>query len=343
MRFVELIKIKTFYDLGKKIISLAEIQEYFKIENYLALVELVRAKVYDGTLREVKSSKSNEMMPPLYNKYRVNFKEEDLTDLEEDINYNFPLNFSREFYLNNLKKYDADKEYIENLANYFRKSGDKIAINMSINERSFEIWGQEKFLKDGNGQSILKNLGLSLEDLNIYKTPEPFVYFSCKKGKNQNVLIIENKDTWYTIRKLMFQGQVVFLGELIDTIIYGSGKNIEKSLEEYQYTVEDYLLQPSKVLYWGDIDYEGISIYERLKKRYSNVLNIELFKNAYITMLELAEHRKMPKYKEKQNKNIDDIFIFEIEPYEKNILELFESGYYVPQEIVNYNVLREEQ
>jgi len=337
-----LIKIKTVYDLGKKLITLTEIQEYFKIDNYSTLVELINTQVGCGALKEVKGSKSNGMTPFLYNKYRVNFKEEDLTSLEEDINYKFPLNFNREFYLNNLKKYAADKEYIESLALYFRVQKSELAVTMSINERSFGIWGIEKFLKDGNGGSILRNLGLSLENLNVYKTPEPFVYFSCKRLMNQKVLIIENKDTWYTIRKLMLKGQVAFLGETVDTIIYGCGKNIEKSLEEYDYTVEEYLLKPSKVLYWGDIDYEGISIYERLKKRYSPRFNIELFRNAYITMVNLAEGRNMPRYKEKQNKNIDKIFLAEIMPYEEKILKLFQRGVYVPQEIVNYNVLKGE-
>jgi len=334
---------KTVYDLGKNIVSLTEIQEYFKIENYSILVELVKTKVMEGALSEVKGSKTNGRVPFLYNKYRVSFVEENLSTLKENINYNFPLNFNREFYLCNLKKYEADKEAIQCLINYLRKIRSRFAVTMSINERSFEIWGQEKFLKDGNGQCILRNLGLSLEDLNVYKTPEPFVYFSCKRGRNQRILIIENKDTWYTIRKLMLQGQQVFLGETVDTIIYGCGKNIEKSLEEYEFTVEEYLLQPLSVLYWGDIDYEGISIYERLKKRYFAKFNIEIFVNAYITMVNLAENRVLPSYSEKQNKNIDVVFLTEMKAYAEKILEIFQMGGYIPQEIVNYNVLSEEE
>lgn len=126
----------------------------------------------------------------------------------------------------------------------------------------------------------------------------------------------------------------------VDTIIYGCGKNIEKSLEEYEYTVEEYLLQPLRVLYWGDIDYEGISIYERLKKRYSKSFNIELFKKAYTSMLKLAEGRELPQTSEKQNKNIDKVFLAEMLPYDEEVLKLLQRGEYIPQEIVNYNVLR---
>lgn len=333
--------IKTVEGIGKKIVSLLEIQEYMKTDNYKQLVEYIKSQVEQGLLIEVKNSKSNGMVPPLYNRYRVNPPEEDFSGFEEEINYNFPFVFKRDYYVNNLKKYGEEKGYIDALIHYFRNCSMRLKVPMSVNERSFEIWGIEKFLKEGSGQSILKNLGLSMENLNIYTTPEPFVYFSCIKERNQKVLIIENKDTWYTLRRLMIEGQASFLGERIDTIIYGSGKNIEKSLQEYEFTVEEYLLQPAKMLYWGDIDYEGIGIYERLKKRYSSNFNIQLFKGAYITMLESSEGREMPKYSEKQNKNIDEVFLSEMAPCGEQILKLFAGGSYIPQEIVNYGVLRE--
>lgn len=333
---------KTVYDLEKKLLNTTEIQEYFKIESYSKLVELIKGLVIEGILLEVKASKSNGMNPPLYNKYRVKPKGEELSALVESINYGFPLEFSREFYLNNLKKYDSDKEDVDRLAEFYRNNREALGITLSINERSFQIWGREKFLKDGGGQGILKNLGLLLEDLNVYTTPEPFVYFSCNKERNQKVLIIENKDTWYSIRKLMLQGQRMFLGEALDTIIYGNGKGIEKSLEEYEFTVEDYLLKPAKVLYWGDIDYEGISIYERLKKRYSEKFNIDVFKKAYILMLNLAEDRKLQPYSEKQNKNTEGVFLEEMAEYKEHILTLLKAGFYIPQEIVNYSILRED-
>jgi hypothetical protein len=126
----------------------------------------------------------------------------------------------------------------------------------------------------------------------------------------------------------MLEGQKLFLGEEIHSIIYGCGKNIEKSLEEYKYTVEDYLLKPIKMLYWGDIDYEGIGIYERLKRRYSGIFDIELFKEAYIAMVKLSEKICLPSSSEKQNKNIEKLFLEELKPYEGKIIKLLEEGVY---------------
>lgn len=90
------------------------------------------------------------------------------------------------------------------------------------------------------------------------------------------------------------------------------------------------------------MDYEGISIYERLKKRYSESFNIELFKKAYIMMLSLAEGRELPLSSEKQNKNIDQVFLREMMPHDEEVLKLLQRGEYIPQEIVNYSVLKEE-
>lgn len=333
---------KTVYDLGKKLVTIDEMRDYFKIDHYGKLVALVNLLVEQGTLTGVKASKSNGMNPPLYNRYRINPRVEDLSYLEAEINYKFPLNCNREYYLANLQRYLVDKEAIDKLISYIRDHKQDLVQGMSINERSFAIWGQEKYLRKGHGETILNNLGLSLADLNIYQTPEPFVYFSLKKERNQRILIVENKDTWYTLRKLMLEGYSSFFGQALDTIIYGSGKTIERSLEDYHDTVEEYLLEPAQVMYWGDIDYEGIAIYERLKNRYRGSLNIELFKPAYEAMVELAQGRPMPQSKEEQNKNIQGIFLAEMQPYNKKILDLLEEGRYIPQEIVNYQVLRKE-
>ena len=290
----------------------------------------------------VKTNGLNGMNPPLYNKYRAADKKEDLDSILNEINYNFPLEFQREYYFNNPQKYMLDKVYLEKLILFYRESKESLMMPMSINERSFAIWGEEKFLKDGRGQSIIKNLGISIDTLNIYRTPEPFVYFSSNKSINQVVLIIENKDTWYTLRKLMLEGKNTFLGEKIDTIIYGAGKNIEKSLEEYEYTVEKYLLNPAKVYYFGDLDYEGISIYERVNKRYKNKLNIQLYKAGYQAMILLSRKMQLSKCSERQNKNIGEVFLSDMKCYENEILSILKGGCYIPQEIVNYMVLKED-
>jgi hypothetical protein len=298
-------------------------------------------KKQQGELTEVSSSKTNGMNPPLYNKYKVLPLKEDNKNFLEEINYALYFSFSKSYYLNNIDIYKVDKPYITALTNYFRENKLKLNTPMSINERSYDIWGEEKFLKDGSGKRILKNLGIIIEDLNVYYTPEPFVYFSANKSSAQRVLILENKDTWYTLRKLMLEGINIFIGEHIDTIIYGAGKGIEKSLEDFEFTAPEYFRKPIEILYWGDIDYEGIGIYERVKHRHGAVLNINLFKEAYKLMLELSKNRTLALSKDNQNKNIKDAFFNELSAENtEEIKQILSKGLYIPQEIVNYEILK---
>jgi hypothetical protein len=340
LTILEVIEIKSIYDFKKKIVSVNEIQEYFKIRDYIQLVNFINNLTNEGQLKEIKSSKLNGMNPALFNKYRILTKAVDNTKYIDEINYSFYFSFNKDYYLNNIDKYKEDKIYIEKLTSYFRNCSERLDITMSINERSYDIWQEEKFLKYEGGLRILKNLGINLESMNIYSTPEPFVYFSNNKYDNQNILIIENKDTWYTLRKLMLEGQNTFLGESFSTIIYGQGKCIEKSLEEYEFTVEKYLFSPNKLVYWGDIDYEGIGIYERLKEKYESKFKIKLFRQAYKEMIKKSKKVNLNTSKDKQNKNIKGIFYDELKEIEANIKNILENGKYIPQEILNYQILR---
>ncbi|MCT4509725.1 MAG: DUF2220 domain-containing protein [Tepidibacter sp.] len=335
-----MIKIKNIYDFKKKIVSVNEIQEYFKIQDYIELVNFIKDLTQGGKLKEVKTSKLNGMNPALFNKYRILTKGVDNTKYIDEINYSFYFTFNKDYYLSNIDKYKKDRSYIEKLTNYFRNYSERLDIPMAINERSYDIFSEEKFLKYEGGLRILKNLGISLESINIYTTPEPFVYFSKNKDNNQDVLIIENKDTWYTLRKLMIENQNTFLGASFSTIIYGQGKCIEKSLEEYEFTVEKYLFNPNKLIYWGDIDYEGIGIYERLKEKYETKFKIELFRQAYKEMVKKSKKIDLNFSKDKQNKNIKGIFYDELKDIEADIKNILERGEYIPQEILNYQILR---
>lgn len=75
---------------------------------------------------------------------------------------------------------------------------------MSVKERSFEIWGDEKFLESKGGKSILTFNMIDNEYLNFYYAPEPFFCIEIKKKKKDSVLlIIENKDTWYSVGRAL--------------------------------------------------------------------------------------------------------------------------------------------
>ena len=238
------------------------------------------------------------------------------------------------------EKYEKDQKNIHLLSEYLSKGKQELEIDKTINERSFEIFHREKFLDQEGGKELLKRLEFSLERLNYYETSEPMAYYSHKKTKPQNFLIIENKDTFYSMRKHLIDGNDEIMGMEIGTLIYGGGKGIYKSFQDYSRAVEPYFEHTeNKIYYFGDLDYEGILIYETLCEKYKDNVTITLFTTAYEKMLQKAEVIRMeelPDTKEGQNKNIGTNFLkqFSLE-IQHEIKRILEKNKYIPQEIVN--------
>jgi hypothetical protein len=102
------------------------------------------------------------------------------------------------------------------------------------------------------------------------------------------------------------------------------------------------------VYYWGDLDYEGISIYLDVV-RYNPSLHIEPLVSAYVNMLDSfatlldsspnvreyackksqSEPKGMPEFLEKFPKT-----------YADRVTTLLANGLYIPQEILNYPTLK---
>ena len=72
------------------------------------------------------------------------------------------------------------------LSDYLNGNKEDLSIKISENERSFAIWGKEKFLSgktyDGiSAVDILKHCGIKKDYLNTYRTAEPLAYYSCNE------------------------------------------------------------------------------------------------------------------------------------------------------------------
>ena len=255
-----MIIMKDLKQLKKVRLTLEEIEEFYNVKDYNSLAIIVKKLIEEKVISPQIASKTNGKNPTLYKRYSLIKKEVDNSKYEDEIRNELFLGFDISYYKSHIDLYKTDRKYVIGLSNYLRSNKQNSNISISINELSFEIWEEEKFLKDGRGKTIIKNVGLDIEDFKFYTTPEPFVFYSFSKHEKQRVLIIENKDTWYSIRKLMLNGCNNVLGTAIDTIIYASGKGRFKGLLEYNLMVEEYLKYPREVLYWGDIDLDRKSV-----------------------------------------------------------------------------------
>jgi hypothetical protein len=229
---------------------------------------------------------------------------------------------------------------------------------MSRKERSFSLWGKEKLLDEHRAlvREVLKFHGLSEGFLNSYGTPEPFFEYVHTRFEQMTVLILENKDTWYTFRKLMQEtGKGVVIGTRIDVLLYGEGNKIAKhgALEEYaagmlcgrsgqaERTGHDGQAgRGDHFLYFGDLDTEGIRLFFRAREANPG-LDIRPFAGLYALMLDLAEGVDLPKSLDKRG------FLAPVTEFASilglcgpdRLLRFLEQGRYIPQEIVNYQVV----
>ena len=171
-----------------------------------------------------------------------------------DIKYTVSTMISVDYYLAHPDMYEKDRNWVLMLNQYLKKHTDALLTPESLNERSFEIWHREKFLDREQGK---------------------------------NILILENKDPFFSMRNYLLNGHTEIFGAEIGTLIYGAGKGIIRSFQDFDLCAEPYMKHPENTIYYfGDLDYEGIGIYENLAEKFRSRWKIIPFVPAYQAMLE---------------------------------------------------------
>ncbi|MEA4925447.1 MAG: DUF2220 family protein [Syntrophomonadaceae bacterium] len=331
------------YTYGR-FITETELQKIIREGDYRLFHRGIEDMIESGWLSPVKASGSNGRIPPLFNKYRIIKPREDYAGYMESIRRLNPrLNISD--YLKRPELYKKHLEIVEGLSRYLWYEAGLLEQPMSRKERSFSIWGREKLLDKQLAlvREVLRFNGLEEGCLNYYDTPEPFFEYVHSPTPAMSVLIIENKDTWFSFRKLMQATRKnVIAGIAVDLLLYGEGNKITKkgALEDYAAGMlgrqEEHTI---KFMYFGDLDLEGIRLFFRTRDANPG-LSIQPFAPLYQLMLELAQGRTMPESPDKRG------IPAEVEGFAylgglqlQVISSLLAEGCYIPQEIVNFQVL----
>lgn len=328
----------------KTYIFLDDIENLTYAKDYSELYSTVSALVEKGVLEPIKNANgTNGLIPPLFVKYRIrkpagndNFLKEEIIHLDG--------NFNISFYLSNPKRYREQREIIYPLSEFLKYHSELLNFRVSKNERAYQIWKYEKQLDSLSVRSVLTFNGLD-EKLNYYNTPEPFFYFSPEKllHREQTVLIVENKDTWYTLREIMRETAdlIVMFGHRIDGILYGEGKKVNRprALDEF---CDSELRHKCDFLYFGDLDFEGISIFQELKSR-NPQYKIDLFTELYSFMLDEYPISVLGKVKKSQLRpGTTECFLSYFTKEQKEaVTALLDGGYYIPQEAVRRDMYAE--
>ncbi|SPF56503.1 conserved hypothetical protein [Candidatus Desulfosporosinus infrequens] len=336
---------------AKHTISDEELQQIFHESDYDLFHTEVERLVEGGVLSPVKSSKTNGRLPPLFNKYRIIKPPEDHTGTLESIRRLNPiLNIAG--YLQRPELYQKHLEFVEGISRYLWFAQDLLEKPMSRKERSFSVWGKEKLWDEKRAlvNEVLKYNRLDEKFLHYYDTPEPFFeYHHPEHDGLRNVLVIENKDTWFTFRKLMQDtGKNRIAGTAVDVLLYGEGNKITKrgALEDYSASMLGVQGEPgghvrgaTRFLYFGDLDWEGIRLFFRTRDANPS-LEIQPFSSLYRLMLELAETVELPKSLDQRGviAPLPEFLSLVGLSEEENLRTLLAEGKYIPQEIVNYQV-----
>lgn len=322
-----------------KRISLEELTRPHRHLPYEQQYAHIRKLLESGRIRPVKASGRNGKKPALYMEYWLTEEEKtDVAELTEELKFRLVPRISTEYYLRHLDAYRKERLWVLMLNEYFKERGDLLSRQESVNERSFEIWGREKFLAKEQGKRVLAHCGLEMDGLNIYETAEPLACYSHTREVPQNLLILENKDTFYTMRRHLLEGGSRILGVAVGTLIYGGGKRILRSFQDFQLCIEPYMrAEGNHIYYFGDLDYEGIGIYENLAEAFQGKWEILPFIPTYEAMLKKGRRASLlPETKEQQNRNLKGTF-WEYFPADRveEMKGILEKGRYIPQEILN--------
>ena len=351
-----------------KKISLEQLMEESGTEDYREQYGYVCRLMEEKRILPVKSSPLNGKKPALHRSYWLVEDTVDYSGLIEELKYDITPEIKTDYYMNHLDVYQEEKKWVNLLNDYFSKQKgkeispwscqqepEKWQDVISLNERSFQRWGREKFLQREQGRRILAHCGVETQQLGVYETTEPLAYYSVSRMIPQTVVILENKDTFYSMRLHLMnmckeQCSGIIFGVEVGTVVYGAGKGILRSYEDFRFCVEPHINErENQILYFGDLDYEGIGIFERLAGLF-DAEGIEIccrvtghrvlpFIQAYEKMVEKAERCGidfLPESSEKQNRNLSGLFwSFFPKNLQDKMLQILESGKYIPQEIVN--------
>ena len=235
--------------------------EFLYEQQYQYVMKLLE----EGKIRPVLASGTNGKKPALYREYWILEEKRNYCELEKELDYEITPLISVDYYRAHPDLYEKDRQWILLLNDFLKNKKESLNYQESLNERSFEIWGREKFLSREQGRKILKRCGLNEEFLNVYRTTEPLAYYSHTRVVPQNLLILENKDTFYSMRRHLLEGNDKILGVPVGTLVYGAGKGILRTFQDFDFCVEPYMKAgENRIYYFGDLDYEGIGIYESL-------------------------------------------------------------------------------
>jgi hypothetical protein len=313
--------------------------DYFEMDGYSLFYSAIQTLQGEGQLSPIQNNQYNGKIPSLALYYWVNKKvQADKWDRLEMMKLSDQFDFS---YYERHPEWQTQEEWqrIQNVYTFLKSSQKRDIV--SLEERSLELFGHEKFLIDSNsfpdGKGFLTRIGLSEDQLKVVNYGEPFVFW-LKQGKEikdiQRVLIVENLSFFHTSIKLLEDNQLDYEPELI---IYGEGTKIERS---FSFFFRMFPPKPYLFYYAGDLDAAGYGILIRLIEKYPEC-SIQPALKIYRKMLQCLDQKNDQKLGQTQNLQYRDIFFQWFTDEEQALLGLlWQENKRIPQEVLTVETWR---
>lgn len=323
-----------FKGYKRKTISADEIFSLVKDAEYEDFAHCIKRLIDEDILIPVKSAGLTGRVPRVFSKYRINsptLRECYIAELER-ISINLHKNIHLEYYFSSSEfVWYEDKESILKIDKYLKNNGLPKYF-AGAPERSYQIFGDEKFITHKKGKRLLERLRL-YDSMKITTGYEPAVFFinSNQFLSNRDLhkhVIIENRTTFHALSDVIRESQLT-------SLIYGAGFGILSSIGEFPNQID---LQHAKheYFYFGDLDNSGISIWYHAKEKADVKLAVPFYKA--LLELESAEGKEY----QKVDSHALRCFLCNFEPEEQEkIKTILESGRYYPQEAIKESELQE--
>lgn len=318
---------------------------------YQNLYQLLKKMEAEEKIRAIKSSDFNQRQPRL--KKRWSLVKEEPAGWSDKVILKLSRQLNLSYYLKRPAQQTGElKQQLFRLAEFLNNKSEREWT--SREERSLELFADEKYLSRTAGKKLLSNLKLSLADLKAQQYNHLFVYWTKDPTQINNILIMENHSAFIGAKKALAAGIDIF-AQNFDTVIYGQGKKIIRSfsfLEELlglkaadeNYSQRQQLLNGLNIYYAGDLDPEGLAIYVGLENKYPD-FKIKLLAEYYQLLLEESERFYPCRKRQNKNQNVlaEVLIEFEAGGYNDLAAELqraWENDLRLPQELVTLEVYK---
>lgn len=310
----------------RSIITLDELESLFNGDTtYESFALCISELIDEGILEEVNAKNNTGKSIPLAYKFRIKNHglRKNLIDKVQELRLQVSSKIDLEAYLS-LPEEELKKDiiYIKKINEYILK--EKLPINNATSqERSFHIVADEKWIDEKDGKKILERIKL-WDMLKIVNASEPLM-LAVNPNQFQRIeynhLIVENKATFYGLLDALKETNCT-------SLIFGSGWKVVANISMIERQLG--LNGKHNLYYFGDLDYEGISIWNSLDEKISVNLAVEFYRELF------KKPYSFGKVNQDKNKKALNNFLNNFNIDEQSYIEklLLNKGYY-PQEGLN--------